>query len=175
VLSIVDNKELGYRLGAFDYLVKPFDREAILDTLARITSPAKERKPVRLLVVDDDPGVVNVVRQLLEDEPYEIQSASDGQEALRAIAREQPDIILLDLLMPRLDGFGVIEAVEQDPSYRDIPVVVLTAKTLTNDELAGLQQRVSRVMRKRALGREVLARQLRGVLQAYRQKAIPKG
>jgi signal transduction histidine kinase/CheY-like chemotaxis protein len=175
VLSIVDNKELGYRLGAFDYLMKPFDRDAILDTLARIAPPQKELQPTRLLVVDDDPGVVDIVRQLLEDEPYEIRSASDGQEALQALARERPDIILLDLLMPRLDGFGVIEQLEQEPLYSDIPVIVLTAKMLTNAERTGLRRRVSKVMQKRALGHEVFFQELRSTLQAYRQDTAAKG
>ena len=81
VLSIVDNKPLGYQLGAFDYLLKPFDRETILAALARIP-PQRGR----LLVVDDDPQVVDLVRQLLEGEPYEVMAAADGQEALEAIS-----------------------------------------------------------------------------------------
>ena len=82
VLSIVDNKALGYQLGAFDYLLKPFDREAILAALTRIP-----RQRGRLLVVDDDPQVVDLVRQLLEGEPYEVVAAADGQEALEAISQ----------------------------------------------------------------------------------------
>jgi CheY-like chemotaxis protein len=175
VLSIVDNKELGYRLGAFDYLIKPFDREAILDTLARMSPAPDDQRPVRLLVVDDDPKVVDIVRQLLEDEPYEIHAALDGREALEAIARQRPNVILLDLVMPRLDGLGVIEELEQIPSYRDIPIVVLTAKTLTAAELEALQQRVLKVVEKRALGHELLARELRRALQAYRQSDAAKG
>jgi len=170
IMSIVDNKELGYRLGASDYLVKPFDRESILGTLSRMSPSRQAPQPVRLLVVDDDPKVVDIVRQLLEDEPYEVRSAQDGREALETIAQDCPDIILLDLLMPRLDGFGVIEELEQTPTCRDIPIVVLTAKELTADELTGLQQKVSKVVQKRALGHEMLVQELRYALQAYRQE-----
>ena len=170
IMSIVDNKELGYRLGASDYLVKPFDRESILGTLSRMSPARQAPQPVRLLVVDDDPKVVDIVRQLLEDEPYEVRSAQDGREALETIAQDCPDIILLDLLMPRLDGFGVIEELEQTPTCRDIPIVVLTAKELTADELTGLQQKVSKVVQKRALGHEMLVQELRYALQAYRQE-----
>jgi CheY-like chemotaxis protein len=113
VLSIVDNKALGYRLGALDYLLKPFDREAILAALAHI--PPQQG---RLLVVDDDPQVVDLVRQLLEGEPHEIVAAADGQEALEAIAQKRPAVILLDLLMPRMDGFTVIEQLQQDRQTR---------------------------------------------------------
>lgn len=175
VLSIVDNKELGYRLGAFDYLVKPFDRETILGALARIAPPLAAWRQVRLLVVDDDPHVVDLVRQLLEDEAYQIQSAADGQAALQAISRQPPDIILLDLLMPRLDGFGVIEQLRRTPQHRDIPILVLTAKTLTDAESVQLRQSVSKVIQKRGLERDALIQELRNALQTYHRKSETKG
>ncbi len=163
VLSIVDNKALGYQLGAFDYLLKPFDREAILAALARIP-PQRGR----LLVVDDDPQVVDLVRQLLEGEPYEVMAAADGQEALEAIQQQQPDIVLLDLLMPRLDGFAVIEHLRQDPRYQQLPVIVLTAKTLTAAEDARLDQSVRTVIQKRGLDRGTLMAELQGLLRVHR-------
>jgi CheY-like chemotaxis protein len=175
VLSIVDNKELGYRLGAFDYLVKPFDREAILNVLTRLAPPQSELGQTCLLVVDDDPQVVDLVSQILEDETCQIQSAADGREALEVISQQSPDIILLDLLMPRLDGFGVIEQLRHHPQYRDIPIIILTAKTLTTDELDQLQHSVSKVMQKQGLERETLLQELRRALQTYRRKSEPKG
>ena len=165
VVSIVDNKHLGYRLGAFDYLLKPFDREAILAALARI--PPHQG---RLLVVDDDPQVVDLVRQLLEGEPYEVVAAADGLEALEAIAQKRPDVILLDLLMPRMDGFAVIDRLQQDPQDRQIPVIVLTAKTLTAAEHAVLEQSVLTVIQKRGLDRDTLIQELRGALQTHRDQ-----
>jgi CheY-like chemotaxis protein len=163
LLSIVDQKDLGSRLGAFDYLLKPFDREAILAVLRRL-SPAHHR----LLVVDDDPYVVDLVHQLLADQPYEIEAASDGQAALEAIARHQPDVILLDLLMPRLDGFGVLSYLQHTPRYRDIPVIVLTAKTCTAEEQALLHARVQTVLQKQGLERDGLLQEVRAALLAYR-------
>jgi CheY-like chemotaxis protein len=175
VLSIVDNKELGYRLGAFDYLVKPFDRETLLGALTRIAPAQKDLSLIDLLVVDDDPKAVDLVRQLLEGEPYKVGSASDGREALEAVSQHPPDVILLDLLMPRLDGFGVIEKLAQTPEHRDIPIVVLTAKTLTADEMARLQQSVSRVLHKQGLEREALIVELQDALDAYRRDVDAKG
>ncbi len=175
VLSIVENRELGYRLGASDYLVKPFDREAILTALTRLTPVREKLRPADLLVVDDDPKVADLVRQLLEGEPYTVRTAADGQEALDAVAGQLPDIMLLDLLMPRLDGFGVITRLQQDPAYRDIPIIILTAKTLSAEELSQLQQGVTRVVQKRALERDVLIRELRRALRAYRQNRDQKG
>jgi len=168
VLSIVDNKTLGYRLGACDYLIKPFDRDAILATLAHV--PPRQG---RLLVVDDDPQVMDLVCQLLEGEPYEIMSAADGQEALEAIDHRRPDVILLDLLMPRMDGFMLIEQIQQTSQLRQIPIIVLTAKTVTAAEQARLDQRVRTVIQKRGLDRETLIQELRGLLQAYRGPTPP--
>jgi len=165
VVSIVDNKELGYRLGAFDYLLKPVDRDAVIAALTRIAP-----RHGRLLVVDDDPQVVDIVRQVLEGEPYEVEAAGDGQEALEAIARQRPDVILLDLLMPRMDGFTVIEHLRQDPEQRLIPVIVLTAKTLTTVEHAMLEQGVLKIIQKRGLDRDHVIQELRGALQAYRDE-----
>ncbi len=169
ILSIVDNKDLGYRLGAFDYLLKPFDREAILAALARMPS-----RQGRLLVVDDDPHVAVLVRQLLEGEPYAISTADDGEAALAALAQQRPDIILLDLMMPRLDGFGVLTALQREPAYRDIPVLVLTAKTLSAAEQALLQERVLTVLEKRGLEHGVLLQELRAALQHYGGPAAPR-
>jgi signal transduction histidine kinase/CheY-like chemotaxis protein len=163
VISIVDNRDLGYRLGAFDYLLKPLDREAIVTALARIRSPKG-----RLLVVDDDPNVADMVRQLLHDEPYEIEAVADGYEALEAVAQQCPSVILLDLLMPGMDGFEVIERLQGDPRYRAIPVIVLTAKTLSSAERTALEQSVQTVIHKAGLHRETLIDQLRAALRAYR-------
>jgi PAS domain S-box-containing protein len=163
VLSIVDNKALGYQLGAFDYLLKPFDREAILATLTRLP-PQRGR----LLVVDDDAQIVDLVRQFLAGEPYEVAAAADGQEALEAISQQRPDILLLDLLMPRLDGFAVIERLRQDAQYQQLPIIVLTAKTLTPPEYARLEQSVRTVIQKQGWSQDTLKQELSSILQASR-------
>ena len=162
VVSIVDSKELGYRLGAADYLLKPFDRDAIVGTLARMPS-----RQGRLLVVDDDPHVVDLVRQFLEGEPYEVAAAADGEEALAAIARQPPDIILLDLHMPDVDGFAVIEQLQQNARGRAIPIIVLTAKRLEPAERSWLDQSVVKVVQKLGLDRDAFLRDLQQALGGY--------
>jgi CheY-like chemotaxis protein len=163
VVSIIDNRDLGFRLGAFDYVLKPLERDAILAALAHV-----EAHRGRLLVVDDDPDVTDMVRQLLADEPYEVDSAADGHEALEAIARAAPAVILLDLLMPRMDGFQVIQHLQQDSRYRAIPIIVLTAKTLTAAERARLDERVVTVIHKMGLERDALLGEIRAALGAFR-------
>ena len=165
VSSIVDNKGLGYRLGAADYLPKPLDRETILTTLARLALQPQSR----LLVVDDDPHVIDLIRQLLEDAPYILEAAVDGQAALEAISRQRPDIILLDLLMPRMDGFAVLDHLQRDPQARNIPVIVVTAKTLTTQETALLQQRARAVIQKHGLERHALLQEVQAALLASQQ------
>jgi CheY-like chemotaxis protein len=159
LLSVVDQKDLGYRLGAADYLMKPFERDDLLAALHRVAPRCR-----RLLVVDDDPHVADLVRQSLEDEPYQIDAAADGLAALEAIGQRRPDVILLDLLMPRMDGFEVIASLQQDPERRDIPVIVLTAKTLTRQERRSLKEHALAVIQKGALDRDALIAELKAAL-----------
>jgi signal transduction histidine kinase/DNA-binding response OmpR family regulator len=159
LLSVVDQKDLGYRLGAADYLMKPFERDDLLAALHRVAPRCRS-----LLVVDDEPHVADLVRQSLEDEPFQIEAAQDGLAALDAIRDRRPDVILLDLLMPRMDGFELIAALQQDPERRDIPVIVLTAKTLTRKERRLLDEHARAVIQKGALDRDALMAELRAAL-----------
>jgi signal transduction histidine kinase/DNA-binding response OmpR family regulator len=159
LLTVVDQKDLGYRLGAADYLMKPFERDDLIAALQRVAPHCR-----RLLVVDDDPHVADLVRQSLEDEPYRIDVAEDGLAALEAIATRRPDVLLLDLLMPRMDGFEVIASLQKDPERRDIPVIVLTAKTLTWQEKRLLNEHALAVIQKGALDRDSLMAELKQVL-----------
>ncbi|MFQ5973473.1 MAG: PAS-domain containing protein, partial [Alphaproteobacteria bacterium] len=166
VLSILDEKDRGFRLGAFDYLLKPFDRDMVLSTLKRI-APFEGR----VLVVDDDPMVGDLIEQILEDRPYEIDKARDGVEALKIIEKRRPDVVLLDLLMPRLDGFGVVEVLEGRPECRDIPIVVLTSKSLTQAERKSLDKHVLKIIEKRGLAPDALLRELSDVLPRRHARA----
>jgi adenylate cyclase len=159
LLTVVDQKDLGYRLGAADYLLKPFERDDLIAALQRVAPHCRS-----LLVVDDDPHVADLVRQSLEDQPYQIDVAGDGLAALDAIAERRPDVILLDLLMPRMDGFEVIASLQKDPERREIPVIVLTAKTLTRQEQRLLKEHALAVIQKGALDRDSLMTELKQVL-----------
>ncbi len=163
LLTIVDEQALGLQLGAADYLVKPIDHEALLSALARLLPASEERQS--LLVVDDDATVRDMVSQLLENEPYQIRTAVDGVDALQKISEEIPDAILLDILMPRLDGFDVLASLREKPETANIPVIVLTAKSLTANESALLNHSAQQVIRKQGLAAEELVAELQRVLQ----------
>ncbi len=114
--------------------------------------------------MDDDPNVVEIIRQSLEGESCTIDWAPDGAAGLERIAEMRPGVILLDLLMPRMDGLAFLEALQADTAHGNIPVIVLTAKSLTDAERLLLQKRVLGLMEKHGLDRETLIRQLRQAL-----------
>jgi CheY-like chemotaxis protein len=119
----------------------------------------KQQRP-RLLVVDDDPSVIDMVTQLLTDSPFHIEAVSDGQQALDAIRAATPDIILLDLFMPYLDGFGVIERLREQPEISDIPIIILTAKSLNDADMETLSDQIYTVIQKQGLEGEALLEQI---------------
>jgi CheY-like chemotaxis protein len=105
--------------------------------------------PAKILVIDDDPNAIEVVRaSLAVVGNYQIQAAPGGKAGLEAIADAPPDLIVLDLMMPDLDGFGVLDQLSRDPRTNTIPVLVLTAKDLTLAERAFLAQRVRGLVEK---------------------------
>ena len=145
ILSVVENRAFGVSLGAFDHLVKPVDRTALLLTLARAGALATKGP---ILVVDDDPDVRKLLEQELVSAGYRVRSAAGGSEALEMLRRERPAAMLLDLAMPAPDGFEVLYRIRQDPVLADLPVIVVTARELSRSEQEALERSTSRVLRK---------------------------
>ncbi len=164
LLTIVDKKALGFRLGAAAYLLKPLNPAIVLDALNRVLGE-KNHPHKHILVVDDDPSVAEILRQVLTAPDFELVSAEDGQAGLRAVAAHRPDIILLDLMMPKLDGFGVIETLRADPETRNIPIIVISAKELTDTESKKLRESVSFVMKKQGFDSDTLKQELHSVMR----------
>jgi PAS domain S-box-containing protein len=164
MLTIVDNKALGFQLGATAYLLKPLDAAEVRDTLKHIsgsTSPSKKQ----VLVVDDDPQVADMLRQMLPESDFSLRSALSGKIGLRAIEADQPDVLLLDLIMPHPDGFEIIECLRENPKTRDLPIIVISAKELTPAESARLKETVSLVMKKQGFDGEKLVDEIHNVLR----------
>jgi len=168
--TIVDNKALGFRLGAAAYLLKPLDAVEVRDALHHVIG-SNIRSPKHVLVVDDDPNVVDMLRQVLPESDFSLESALDGEAGLRAIEAKRPDIVLLDLIMPHLDGFGVIESLRANPQTRDLPIIVISAKELTAAEIARLKETVSLVMKKQGFEGEKLVDEINNVLKQERMSA----
>jgi PAS domain S-box-containing protein len=166
-LTIVDRKALGLRLGAAAYLLKPLDPVEVKETLKRVIG-ATVRPPKHVLIVDDDPDIADMLRQCLPESDFSLDSALDGVAGLQAVEAYRPDIILLDLIMPRLDGFGVIERLRANPQTRDLPIVVISAKELTAAESARLKETVAVVMKKQGFEGEKLVHEINNVLKQER-------
>ena len=161
MVTIVDDKNLGYTLGAADYLTKPVDRKTLLATMHRLQAGGE------VLVVDDEPSVRELTRRMLEAEAIQVREARDGAEALAEIRRRPPGLIILDLMMPVMDGFEFLRQLRQDPGISDLPVIVVTAKDLTEEDRAQLDSLVTQVLHKSSLAREdLLGRVRRSVARA---------
>lgn len=112
----------------------------------------------------DIPLVVELVTQLLEEDSWTVRSAGNGRQALDEIARKKPDVLLLDLMMPIMDGFEVLKTLREDPANADLPIIIITAKELAGDEREALRQGSARIIEKNGLDRESLMRELLGDL-----------
>jgi signal transduction histidine kinase/CheY-like chemotaxis protein len=165
VVSIVDNRDFGLVLGATEFLVKPIDPDRLRGALHGLdrSHPAGDGP---LLIVDDDPAVLDVLGNLLAEDGWRVATAADGQAALAAVGRETPTAIVLDLMMPRVDGFEVLRTLREQPTTREIPVIVVTAKDLTEDDRQRLGRSAQRVILKQATPLEDLRREIRGLLVA---------
>jgi adenylate cyclase len=124
MVTIVDEHRPGVALGAAGYLTKPIDRERLHRLIGRYRSGAR---PTRILLVDDDQLQRERVLGWLEGQQWIVQEAANGREAMARLQQDKPDLILLDLMMPEMDGFAVVAALQKEPGWRDIPVVVITS------------------------------------------------
>jgi CheY-like chemotaxis protein len=116
-------------------------------------------------VVDDDPLVTEMLRQTLPDSEFALASAEDGEAGMQAIEAQRPDVIVLDLMMPKLDGFGVIERLRADSELRNIPIIVISAKDLTTEESKTLKESVAFVMKKQGFDADLLKAEINSVVK----------
>jgi signal transduction histidine kinase/DNA-binding response OmpR family regulator len=158
LMTILDEKNRGFSLGATEYLVKPVDR----DTLVRVVRQISGAMGGHILVVDDDKVGRHGMKVALESIGWRISEADDGQDALNQLGQSRPDAILLDLMMPEMDGFEFLEEMRGHVSWRDIPVIVVTARELSDEDRDRLNGGVERVIQK--TGRDEMLREVRSVL-----------
>ena len=160
IVSMLDDRKTGYALGASDYLTKPIDRARLTGALHRY----RLDRPV--LVVDDDEMMRTQLRRILEAEGYAVVEAAHGRAALQAMQQSSPGVILLDLLMPDMDGFEFLALMRQHEAWRDIPVFIVTAKEMTAEDRLRLNGSVVRVLEKCATGQERLLADVRSLVRS---------
>jgi len=157
MVSMIDDRTRGYALGAVDYLTKPVDRTLLHKTIDRY----KDTQAVNsALLVEDDPDAREMMARALVKEGWEVSEAGNGREALDILADLSPQLILLDLMMPVVDGFEFLTALRARPECQDIPVIVVTAKDLTDHDRLRLTGQVKEVVEKNAYTRERLLKRV---------------
>ncbi len=168
MLTMVDDKSRGYALGAADYITKPVDRSRLAGVLQKFMC---EHPPCPVLLVEDDEPTRHMMKQMLEKQNWNVAEAANGVEALQRMEENRPCLILLDLMMPEMDGFEFAERVNQNEQWRGIPIVVLTARDLSAEERTLLNRHVHQVVQKSGQSSADLLMQVRELVSAYSEAA----
>jgi signal transduction histidine kinase/CheY-like chemotaxis protein len=160
MVTIVEDKNLGFSLGAAEYLNKPVDRKKLVSTITRFVGDGEDST---ILIVEDDPDTRTLLKRYLEREGLHVAEAENGRIGLEKMAELNPSMVLLDLMMPEMDGFEFVEEYRKHPDWLEIPVVVLTAKILTEEDKKRLEGWVHGLYSKGE-------RNIEGVVQEITQK-----
>jgi DNA-binding response OmpR family regulator len=164
----VDEKNRGFSLGAADYMVKPVDWSGLAGVLRGICKSAGRG----VLVVDDDDMMRSGLRRALHEEGWQMMEAENGRVALARLAESRPDVIVVDLMMPEMDSFELLDALRSNAAWHEIPVLVLTAKDLTDDDRTRLNGGIERILQKR--DRQELLGEVLDVLDRCIERRRPK-
>jgi signal transduction histidine kinase/CheY-like chemotaxis protein len=171
MLTMVDDPERGFTLGASDYATKPVNRRRLSQILKKYTCL---RPPCPVLVIDDDASSRSLTRAMLEREGWSVSEAENGLQGLKSMEQERPSLIFLDLMMPEMDGFAFAAEVRRHPEWRSIPIVVVTAQDLTNDDRRRLNGHVETIIRKSGDSRDSLLEQVRDLLADSNAVRVPR-
>jgi signal transduction histidine kinase/CheY-like chemotaxis protein len=172
MLTIMDSKHMGYTLGASDYLTKPIDRDRLVTILKKYR---RDLANFRVLLVEDDAETREILRHTLEKSGCTVTEAGNGRVALEQIAAGKPALILLDLMMPEMDGFQFVAELRKHEKWRSIPVVVITAKDITSEDRLRLSGYVEKILQKETYTSEKLLAEVRDlVVASVRQDATVK-
>ena len=173
VVSMLDERGRGFALGAAEYLVKPVEKEQLLAAVYR--AAAMPERKYTVVAIDDDPLAIELARANLEPAGWTVLGAASGEEGLALIRERPPSVVLLDLLMPGMDGFEVVEALRSEPGTKTIPVVILTSKSMTSEDKKRLKGRIMYVARKTEFDLSGLAGILRWASTSRQSPASESG
>ena len=166
-VSILDNREMGLSLGAVEYLVKPVDKNELIRELRRL---AKDRPIYDVLIIDDDPKAVALLSQYLQEaRDYRVRKAYGGKEGLAKVKEQSPDLIILDLMMPEVDGFEVISHLKKSEETKLIPIIIVSGKELTREEVQHLNSNIEKIIRKGDFRKEQLMDDIKDALEKIGQ------
>lgn len=167
ILSIVDQKQVGFALGAADYLIKPVRKADLLEAVRKhVPAPADDDSTI--LLVDDDPNTLVLLQEILRGAGYETQGVRSGARALEVLSNKVVGAVLLDLVMPEMDGLQVVRHMRQAPALQHLPILVMTARSLSNDEFAFLNGETQGVLHKKGAWRQKLLLEVDRVVRSGR-------
>jgi signal transduction histidine kinase/CheY-like chemotaxis protein len=166
LVTMTDDRNMGYALGASDYLTKPVDPARLAGVLRK---HARAAPRASVLIVDDDPTMRDLTARLMQTEGWDIREAANGVLGLQRVAEHAPTVIILDLLMPELDGFTLLTTLRATRAWQSIPVVVVTAKDVSEEDRQRLNGHVNKILRKGAYQRNELLRVVREQVRACLQ------
>jgi PAS domain S-box-containing protein len=164
LISIADQKREGFALGAVDYLIKPVRKPDLLETMRKYVQPQSDGDAT-ILLVDDDPRALELLEETLRSAGYETESVRSGIRALEVLSSKLVSAVVLDLLMPGMDGFEVIRHIRQEATLKDLPIFVMTAKSLTKAELAVLTRETQALFQKNGSWQQQLTLEVARVFQ----------
>ncbi len=167
MLTLMSDQEMGYLLGASEYLTKPIDRNRLLSVIAKYKPTDKDDG---VLIVEDDEPTRQVLSRTMTRQGWAVTEANNGVVGLDRLRRHTPSLILLDLMMPEMDGFEFLAELRQEPQWQSIPVVVLTSKDLTSDERVLLSGKVERILQKGMYSREALLKEVKKIVDDCSQR-----
>ena len=172
IISIVADRNRGFAMGAAAIMQKPLSRRELSSALTELALlPAPSGKTLRVLIVDDDPNAVELTALRLQDLAGTVLRASGGREAIAVAGQELPDLIVLDLMMPEVSGFDVVRALSADPKTARIPILVVTAKTVTSEDRAELNGFVTAIVEKDEFSHDRFAAEVRRAMSGRRTVA----
>ncbi|MDH4069794.1 MAG: response regulator [Ignavibacteria bacterium] len=161
IVSIIDEKSLGFSLGAVDYFVKPVNKADLLEAMDKVhLNPADGSARPTVLVIDDDKTATDLIQVILENEGYRVLKAFHGKDGVELAARENPDLIILDLIMPEISGFNVAYQLRQIPATRTIPIIILTSMEIDQETQMQLGAYSSGLIRKGSFTKKDLLREI---------------
>ena len=164
--TIIDDGNMGYALGASEFVTKPIQRDRLASVVQKYRCPDPSqclRASYPVLLIDDDADQRDLLRRMIENVGWSVVEAENGKEGLQRVAECQPRLILLDLMMPEMDGFEFVHHLRETEAGRHTPVIVLTSKDMTNQENQVLNDFVERVMQKGAYRRDELLDEVRRI------------
>ena len=166
MVSIVDQQKVGFALGATDYLIKPIQKPVLLESIRNYV-PSPTDDDAAILLVDDDSQNLELVAETLRAAGYETQAVRSGARALEVLSSKVVGAVLLDLLMPGMDGFQVIRHVRQEPTLKELPILVMTAKNLTQEEMGLLSRETQGLLQKKGPWRQQIIRSIANCCASY--------